>query len=225
MVKFINHKKSRFTYHNFEELKVMLKKSLPNEIYSWIPFNEWPQKKREKFSNYGLRFQLIMAPESIMQAPVLSEEEIAKLFHDHIKSKGLVPSDYFHAQPQDKHGPRSPEARFNITLKSMSRLLTQALNPELPMIERLEFIGKLRRNSLFAESGLSFIMALKPDKMENHYSLDLNISSNEAEIDFSFGDAEISSLYRKLLTVKAALDDDALDLLREAESISINLPD
>ena len=103
----------------------------------------------------------------------------------------------------------------------MSRLLSEALNPTVPTIERLEFIGKLRKNTLFSESGLSFIMVLRPDKMKHHYGLDLDISSNEAEIAFKYGDTEISSLYRKLLTIKAALDDDALDLLREAESISI----
>jgi hypothetical protein len=30
----------------------------------------------------------------------------------------------------------------------------------------------------------------------------------------------VSDLYKKLLSIKAALDDDAFDLLREAESLS-----
>jgi hypothetical protein len=222
MVKFINHKKSRFSYKNFQELKKTLKKSLPAEIYQEIPFESWPQKRKDKFSNYGLRYQLIMAPESLMDAPALSPEEISTLFIDHIKSKGLKASDYFypHSRSRDSQS-RSPEKQFELSLKAMSRLLSEALNPALPTIERLEFIGKLRKNTLFSESGLSFIMVLRPDKMKHHYGLDLDISSNEAEIAYKFGDTEISSLYRKLLTIKAALDDDALDLLREAESISI----
>lgn len=223
MVKFINHKKNRFSYGNFEDLKVDLKKSLPLEIYQRVPFSQWPQKKGEKFFNYGLRFQLVMAPESILEAPELSMEEIVILFKDHVLSKGLSAKDYFSPhQNGNGHGSRrvSPESQFDINLKSMSKLLHQALDRKLPMIERLDFISKLRRNRLFSESGLSFLMALRPDKMAAHYSLDLDISSNEAQIDFQYGDAEISTLYRKLLTVKAALDDDALDLLREAESIA-----
>ena len=64
-------------------------------------------------------------------------------------------------------------------------------------------------------------MALRPEKMKQNYHFDLDISSNEAIIDYSYGDSELSSLYKKILTIKAALDDDALDLLREAESISL----
>lgn len=225
MVKFINHKKNRFSFGNFEDLKVVLKKSLPQEIYQRVPFSHWPQKKGEKYFNYGLRFQLVMAPESILEAPELSVEEIIVLFKDHVLSKGLSAKDYFYPH-QNGHGHGSSrvssESQFDMNLKSMAKILTRVLDRDLSMLDRLDLISKLRRNKLFSESGLSFIMALRPDKLAAHYSVDLNISSNEAQIDFQYGDAEISALYRKLLTVKAALDDDALDLLREAESISIN---
>jgi hypothetical protein len=65
-------------------------------------------------------------------------------------------------------------------------------------------------------------MNLSGDRMKNLYQVDLEISSNEAIVDYTYGDAQMSALYKKILSIKAALDDDAYDLLREAESVSFS---
>lgn len=118
----------------------------------------------------------------------------------------------------------SPESQLNAELFRFSYLLEKALDRDRSMLRRLNAITELRKNKLFLECGFSFMLALRPDKMESMLNLDLNISSNEAQIDFQYGDSELSALYKKLLTIKAALDDDSLDLLREAESLSAPKP-
>lgn len=220
MVKFVNHKKTRFTFKDFQKLKLELRKSLPHDIYRGIPFSSWPQKEGQKFINFGLRYQLIMAPESILEAPDLSAEEIKVFYRDHLKSKGLSAIDFYADNYGDSNLPTAEES-FTGELSSMARILSKALDQKVPAMERLEMITKLRMNKLFSETGLSFLMSLQPAKQRQYYHLDLDISSNEALIDYSYGEAEISSLYKKILTIKAALDDDALDLIREAESLSL----
>jgi hypothetical protein len=220
IVKRMQHKRNKFSYSNFQKLKKVLKKALPSEIYRTIPFETWTQKPKEKFVNYGLRFELLMAPDSILSAPELNAEQIKVLFRDHILSKGLSFADYFGTDDDRDDNGLSSEEQFEISLSQLSRLLAKALNQKIPAKERVNLITSLRANTLFSESGISFMMVLHPEKMKQNYHLDLDISSNEAIIDYSFGDSSLSNLYKKILTIKAALDDDALDLLREAESIS-----
>lgn len=222
IVKFINNKKNRFSYKNFKELQMRLKKSLPHEIYQQIPWEQWPQRPGKKFLNYGLRYELLMAPETILNAPELTVDEIKVLFKDHVLSKGLDSKDYFvEAETVDSPHDTTPDRSFDISLNHLAQTLSKALDKDLPSAERVELISKLRKNQLFAESGISFLMALYPDRLEKLCHFDLDISSNQARIDFSYGDSQLSTLYKKILTIKAALDDDGLDLIREAESISM----
>jgi hypothetical protein len=219
VVRYKTEKKNRFSYSDFVELKKNLKKSLPIEIFNDIPWSQWNQKPGEKFYNYGLRSEILMSPESIMEAPELSEEEVKVFFREFMLRQNLEETDYF-METQTYERNTAPKT-FDVVLSSMARKLSQALSRKISMNDRLEIIAKLRMNTLFAESGLGFLMSLQPARIKSLYHLDLNISSNESIIDYSFGHSEMSELYKKILTIKAALDDDALDLLREAESLSM----
>jgi hypothetical protein len=227
MVRYQNSKKSKMSYDDFKDIKLQVKKALPVIVERQIPWSDWDQRKNKKFTNFGLRLQLILSPEVIVNAPELSRNEVQDLFKDHLKSKGLTAEDFYvervdgGSRMADRE---SPESQLNAELFRFSYLLEKALDRDRSMLRRLNAITKLRKNKLFLECGFSFMLALRPDKMESMLNLDLNISSNEAQIDFQYGDSELSALYKKLLTIKAALDDDSLDLLREAESLSAPKP-
>lgn len=220
VVRHMRQRKNRFTYSDYERMFLMMRKALPVEIFKDIPWENWKQKPGEKYFNFGLRYEILMTPESILEAPELSPEEIKFFFRDFMKKKGLVPSDFI-TEVQHDGDTSSQEGSFNSSLHHMAARLSKALDKKRSLLERLEIITRLRMNLLFAQSGLGFLMSLEPEKMKKLYHLDLDISSNEAVIEYSFGEPEISDLYKKILTIKAALDDDALDLLREAESLSI----
>ena len=222
-VNFVNQiimKESRFKYSEFLNLKLMVRKLLPDEVYQSIPWNQWSQAAGQKFTNFGLRFNLMMSPDSIKEAPELSEEMVSRLFREHMRSKGLKESDYITGPSVKDHKKINSNSLFNTRLQQMASHLSMLLDRKRPFEERLNLITKLQGNSLFTQSGLSFIMSLNPAGMSRLYHLDFNLSSNEAGIDYAFGESEVSDLYKKLLSIKAALDDDAFDLLREAESLS-----
>jgi hypothetical protein len=222
-VNFVNQitmKESRFKYSELLSLKLMVRKLLPNEVYQSIPWNQWRQTAGEKFTNFGFRFNLMMSPDSIKEAPELSKEQVERLFREHMNSKGLNESDYSTGLSLNGDKKINSNGLFDIRLQQMANHLSMLLDRKRPFEERLNLITKLQANSLFTQSGLSFIMSLNPAGMSRLYHLDFNLSSNEAGIDYAFGESEVSDLYKKLLSIKAALDDDAFDLLREAESLS-----
>lgn len=220
IVKSITLKESRFRFSEYLELKLMIKKLVPNEIYQEISWGNWNQTKGRIFSNFGLRFNLIMSPDSIKEAPQLSIESIKSLFREHMATKGLTESDYVLERLELDKSSLHQGSVFDVRLHHMAKYLSKLLDKHKSLEERLNYLTNLQRNSLFTQSGLSFIMSLNPGSMSRLYHLDLNLSSNESAIDYSFGESELSDLYKKLLSVKAALDDDAFDLLREAESLS-----
>lgn len=221
VVQNMRQKKNRYSYNDFQKLRMKLKKALPRVIFDNVPWENWQQGRDDKFFNFGLRFELLMSPESILEAPELSVSEIKALYKDYLLGQGLTAEDFFMGSSEYPDEFITPENNLNRSLNKISRYLSQALDKDLPMTERLEKITKLKLDTVFAESGLGFLMVLRPDKMRHYYHLDLDISSNEAIIDYSYGDSEMSELYKKILTIKAALDDDGLDLLREAESLSV----
>lgn len=227
MVRYQNSKKNKISYKGFKDVKLEVKKALPVIVERQIPWSDWVQSGDDKFTNFGLRLQLILSPEVIVNAPELSRREIETLFLDHLKSKGLTAEDFYveRIDGGSRTAERqSAESQLNDELTSFAYLLEKALDRDISMLSRLNAITKLRNNKLFLECGFSFMLALRPDRMESMLNLDLNISSNESQIDFQYGDSELSALYKKLQTIKAALDDDSLDLLREAESLSAPRP-
>lgn len=222
IVKYKSRKKNRFTFKEFEKLKLLMKKSLPTEIFEGIPWSTWNQTKDDKFTNYGLRFELLLAPEAITETMPLKKVDVKVFYMDYLKSKGLKPRDFFSHAFQNTDGERlTPEEQFNLSLDDFAAKMEYGLDKSKPAVERLEMFNRMKQNVLFEESGFGFMMYLQQDKMASNYHLDLDISSNEAIIDYSYGDDTLSALYKKLLTIKAALDDDALDIIREAESLSV----
>lgn len=220
VVREMSQKKNRYSYHNFQKLQMKLRKALPVEIYNDIPWDLWTQKPDQKFYNFGLRYELLMSPDSIKTAPELSSKDIKEKFREYMDRNGLTEEDYI-VSAQNPDDFNNTNSSFDLSLGAFAKNLSLALDRKLPMRERLGKITKLKLNTLFAESGLGFIMTLQPDKTKQLFHLDLDISSNEAIIDYSYGEPEMSDLYKKILTIKAALDDDGLDLLREAESLSV----
>lgn len=222
IVKYMGKKKNRFKYNEFKKLKLLMKKELPEQIYAGIPWTQWSQEEDDKFTNFGLRYELLLAPEAILETMPLNKKEIIFFYKDYLLSKGLKPRDFFTGYVQDGEHRKTPEQQFDDGLEDMANKLEFGLDKSQTALDRLDMLNRLRSNALFEQSGFGFIMSLRPDKLNVWYHLDLDISSNEAIIDYSYGDGQLSTLYKKLLTIKAALDDDALDILREAESLSMS---
>jgi hypothetical protein len=218
IVKHINLKKSAITYRGFQEIKSRMRKLLPEEIYNKVPWSNWTQTDRQKFENFGMRFEMAISPELIQSLPQLKAPEIQKLFLEYMKRKNLTATDFIQ-NPNSEF--QDNDDLFQDHFKRMSRTLEKALDQTKRSKERVSYISDLRSNPVFEDTGLGFLVSLKPEMMDRSMHLDLDISSNNALIEFEYGSSELTTVYKKILTIKAALDDDALDPLREAESLSL----
>lgn len=65
---------------------------------------------------------------------------------------------------------------------------------------------------------MGFLLGLRP---EQTYRLDLNITANGRSLDFQRGEESTARFYRQMLLIKAALENDGVDLRREAEALAI----
>lgn len=218
IVKHINLKKSAISYKDFLQIKARMNKLLPDDIYNQVPWSNWTQTKKTKFENFGMRFELAISPELIANLPQLKASEIEVLFKDYITKKNLVPSDFIQTQETDFN---TSETWFPYALRAMAKTLEKALDQSKSSRERVSYISELRSNQIFEDTGLGFLISLRSNKIKENMHLDLDITSNEAMIEFEFGDSKLTEVYKKILSIKAALDDDALDPLREAESLSM----
>ena len=219
VVHFKNKKKNRISYKDFQSIRTLIKKALPADVESQIPWGDWTQGPNEKFTNFGLRYQLVMAPEVFSHLPEIKKDELEILLRDYLKSKGLTAWDFYPNYNVNDTVGGELDKLFESDIRQFARLLEQVMDKKRTIFNRIDSITKLRRNIVFLDSGLGFIMALRPNLMKNLFALDINISSNESKIDFQYGTPDIATLYKKLLTIKAALDNSTYDLLREAESI------
>lgn len=218
IVKHINLKRSSITYGTFQDIKSRMKKLLPEEIYSKVPWSNWTQTNKQKFQNFGMRFEFAISPDLIQKLPQLKAPEIEKLFLNYLARKNLTADDFVSIQQTDV---QSNDTVFRDYLANMANTLEKALDQNKRSKERVSYISKLRSNPVFEDTGLGFLVSLRPEMIKDSMHLDLDLSSNESLIEFEFGNSSLTSVYKKILTIKAALDDDALDPLREAESLSI----
>jgi hypothetical protein len=122
--------------------------------------------------------------------------------------------------PRNERGgiQQSAQFKFQSALGRIGKKLSQAVDTKRSHIKRLEAFMDLRKNTIFSQSGIGFLMNLQP---EQTYRLDLNLSANDRQLDFVRGDESTATFYRKILLIKEALEDDGLDLRRTAESLKL----
>lgn len=213
-------KDSRLRKAEFKDIQFQMKKALPDFIYTHIPFDAWQQGDKDILRNFGMRYQLVLGPEVVFNTPELTAEEIVNLFRNYLELKGLGASDYFTDGPRPQRGGihQDAEFKFRAALARIGKKLSQAVDTKRNHVERLESFMDLRKNTVFSQSGIGFLMSLQPQQT---YRLDLNLSANDRQLDFVRGEESTAIFYRKILLIKEALEDDGLDLRRTAESLKI----
>lgn len=218
VVQTLEKKDKKLKYSEYLQIKKGLKKLLPLVVFEKIPFHLWEHQSQQALENFGLRSQIVLNPRLILDSPKMSPDEIVELYRSYIAQKGFAARDFYSDVPHGRGGKRTAEEQYRFSLRNIADRLSRASDPTLPDLERLENFMSLRLNSLFAQTGLGFLLTLRPEQSVRY---DLNMSANSARIDFAIGDSSIADFYRKLLSIKAALEDDGLDLRREAESLTI----
>lgn len=214
IVRNIQQKDNSLSANEFRLLERRLLKMLPTGAWEKMDLSGW---SGDKHKNFGMKLQIVLSPAVFDYLPHLTVAEIKTEFRDFLSRKNLVARDYFMDDPT---GRPSAEEILTGALHKFSLEVAKVLNPGLSMSERFESLTFLRKNHLFRDSGLAFFSDLLGENVENHFHVDLYLSTNSREAVVQHGDIEASYLYKKLLSIKSSLDNETYDILLEAESLN-----
>lgn len=219
IVQTFERKDSRLRKSEFLEIKRSLEKALPTDVFKRIPFDSWKQGDKEVAKNFGLRYQLVMGPEVVLRTPGLSASEIIQRYRAYLTAKGLAASDFYveHPHSESSHAPITARTSFEASLRRIGKKLSRAVDGGRSHAQRLESFVELRRDAVFAQTGIGFLLSLHP---EQTFRVDLSMSANNRSLVFSDGDEGIAVFYKKILQIKDALENDGLDLRRLAEGLT-----
>lgn len=203
--------KNTINFRELQDLKTTLIKYLPTGMYAKIPWENWPQKPNQKYKNFGMWLELITNSDAILEAPALSAAQIREAFGSYMKARNLNVNHYFNPGPTPLNPHESAEWKFYDSLGEMSRLLEKVLNKSKSAATKLKEFGRLKKNSLFSQSGAGFLLSLNPQSDDDDSYLEFRMFSNDTEINLEYGDEDDFEVYEVVEKVKAALDDETYD--------------
>ncbi|MES2526299.1 MAG: hypothetical protein V4598_04405 [Bdellovibrionota bacterium] len=222
MVLTVEKKDKRLSLKEFAKVRKILLKTISDQVYVNIPFQDWKQDTG-KALNFGMRLNVTLFPEAILNAPVLSAKELMVSYPRYLSDKGLKPRDFYSDTPAMGRGGQavSADEKFKKGIKEIAEKLSYSFNNTRADSERIEKFLELQKNPIFSQTGFGFLMSIAPLKTKEWFIVNLDMSADGKKLQFVYGSVERSALFRKILSIKAALEDEDLDLRREAESISV----
>ena len=215
IVRDLQHKDNSLSLNELRLLERRLRKMLPAAAWEKLDLANW---EGERHKNFGMKVQIVLSPELFNNLPSLSAQQVRMKFREFMKRKNLAARDYFMDASQE--GGPSAEDILKGALDKFSLEAQKVLDQRLSMNDRFQALTMLRKNHLFKDSGLAFFSDLMEEKAQGYVHVDLYLSSNDREAKVEHGDAEISYLYKKLLSIKSSLDNETYDVLLEAQSLN-----
>lgn len=211
VVRVLERRDHKLRMREFRKITQRLRLTLPREVFEKLPLNQWSQRVGETRRNFGLLLEMILGPEVLTVHSKLSSEQMEVLYRDYLLAQGIEAQDLY-SPTQDE----TSEERLVSSLKAVAQKLSFISDSSHDDLERLEVFADLRRNELFNQTGMGFLLKLNPQ--QSSY-LKLTLSSSEQNLSFTQGHESIAQTYRNLVTVRALLQTDNFDLRREAENL------
>ncbi len=223
MVLTVEKKDKRLSLKEFAKIRKVLLKTISDEVYVQIPWADWKQDTG-KALNFGMRLNVTLFPEAILNAPVLTAKELIVSYPRFISAKGLRARDFYSDSPAPygSHSTRgtTAEEKYKKGIQEIAEKLSFSFSNLRADSERIEKFLELQKNPIFSQTGFGFLMAITPVR-NDWFIVHLDMSADGKKLSFLKGSQERSALFKKILTIKAALEDEDLDLRREAESLSV----
>ncbi len=221
----VEKKDKRLSLKEFSKIRKLLLKTISDQVYVQIPWMNWKQDTG-KAVNFGMRLNVTLYPEAILNAPMLSMKELLVSYPGFLSDKGLSATD-FYSNPQPAPGQRpirlpTAEEKFKKGIKQIAERLSLSFNHSRPENERIENFLALQDNPIFSQTGFGFLMSLTPEKTREWFIVNLDMTADGKKLQYTYGAVDRSALFKKILLIKAALEDEDLDLRREAESLIVS---
>ncbi|MFN7454798.1 MAG: hypothetical protein ACK5RO_09095 [Pseudobdellovibrionaceae bacterium] len=227
LVMSVERKDKRFRPAELKEIKIQLSRTIPQDVYRQIDFNQW-QFQGRLANNVAVRYQVVLSPEAILAAPALSADEIKARYENYLESievSDLIRRDTRAREDYDDTATTRAGMVFSRELKQISRKLEVAFNPQEKGVDRINALMDLRTNRVFRLTGTGFLTSLlSVDQREKLMSFKLEMESTDGNrLRFQYGQAALTPIYARLMYIQSILNNDGLDLRLEAETLSAQI--
>ncbi len=228
MVATFEKKDKELGYSEFLKVKTLVDRSVHQDVSTRIPWEKWDQFSKDKVPNFGLRLEIVLTPEAILLAPSLNAKEIKERYLKMLAEKKLNADDFYHTvlpSAGARGGSLTSKMQLASELREIGKKLAKAFQKEgITETNRLQSFMSLHRNKLFSQTGMTFFMGLNPEMIDKWFHVELVMSGGNKKLEFKSNEIESSELYRKLVYVDAALQDDGVDIRRDAEALNVHKP-
>lgn len=227
MVLTVEKKDKRLSVRELSKVRKILLKTISDQVYVQIPWQDWKQDTG-KALNFGMRLNVTLFPEAILNAPVLSAKELMVSYPRFLAEKNLKATDFYTStSTYNPHGTTTSvtaEQKFRKGIQEIAEKLSYSFSNRFEDTDRVEKFLELQDNPIFAQTGYGFLMTITPNKTREWFIVNLDMTADGKKLQFVYGAMERSLLFKRILLIKAALEEEDLDLRREAESLTINNP-
>lgn len=211
-------KDKQFSPEDFEKIKKHLASTLPPLVYKRIRFEQWafPDKTRHAV---GYRSKLVLSPDFVKTLPALSQDQIYSKYISYIEK---IETEKIYLRPvvDDNDVKQLASFSFEDQVQEIAKALSIAANPSADPIERLQAFVSLKRNKLFNQTGMRFVLELVPIKQLNSlifFDLEMN-SSDDDRLKFSYGSDSDSASYQKVINILEIINNQGLDIIMTAQN-------
>jgi len=207
-------KSSSLMTSEFRRIREQLQRTLPDQIYSQIPWKNWDYAFRERVNVY-FRHQITFTLPALEALPAMSTGDIylrLKAYMATIPAPSAAPSN--EGYPLGDTTPVSLQDRYEHDLQKISANLMRVADRGRSTIERYNAFVELKDNELFREIGAGFLLRLLPqDRLAQlvHYEFELSAKGSDT-IKYEFGHHAESRLYETLLYIQSILNNRSIDL-------------
>lgn len=210
----------QFSASDFEKTKQHLAATLPPLVYKRIRFEQWqfPEKTRHAV---GYRSKLVLSPEFVQSLPSLGQKQMYSLYMLYIEK---LEKENIYRRPKisDDEVKQLQDFSFEDQVYQISNALSIASNSAVDPIQRLQAFISLKKNRVFTQTGIRFILELVPiEKLNGMIFFDLEMnSSDDDKLKFSFGSDSDSRSYQKVINILEIINNEGLDIIMTAQKVA-----
>lgn len=213
-----------FSFRKFQRIQSDLQRVIPLALYNQIDFSGWKIISNPTKQNVATRYQATIHPEGILAIVPMTRKEIFDRYIAYLKQvsvndlfkRQIVPDDYY----------ASPDLYiryFGFDVDRIAKSLEKVFSSSTSNIEKLDELMTLRKNSLFLQTGMRFLIELLPqekwkDLIHVHFEMEADFTT---KVGFNYGNREPSELFEKMLYLQKLLNGDGVDLRLESENLKL----
>lgn len=223
----LEYRDKKFTTSEIRDMKDFLKKRLPEEVYSQIPWGDWADERDRR--NARVTSLLVFRPQALAYAESQSAGDLYPQLVNYLKAMPKVNANAmktaFSTGGDGYSASNDLETKYFEDLKLIAENLGIAFLKTKDAQTRANAFIALRRNELFQEIGPGFLVQMLLTKakqqkgqlgikdLEDDIYFETQWSAKDSDtLSFSFGSCRNRRLYKAVMYIYSVMNNRSVDL-------------